>query len=53
MLYIIFHFSNSHFPFVIPFSTKTRIHIHSGYCLVVLYSFRNLCGDKNSEDSGY
>ncbi|MPC82171.1 hypothetical protein E2C01_076818 [Portunus trituberculatus] len=22
-----------------------RFHIHSAYCLVILYSFRNLCGD--------
>ncbi|MPC20266.1 hypothetical protein E2C01_013204 [Portunus trituberculatus] len=28
-----------------PFSTITRFHIHSGYYLVILYSFRNSCGD--------
>ncbi|MPC84661.1 hypothetical protein E2C01_079406 [Portunus trituberculatus] len=27
-----------------PFSTMTCFHIHSGYYLVILYSFRNLCG---------
>ncbi|MPC20069.1 LIM homeobox transcription factor 1-beta [Portunus trituberculatus] len=26
-------------------STMTRFHIHSAYYLVILYSFRNLCGD--------
>ncbi|MPC69370.1 hypothetical protein E2C01_063593 [Portunus trituberculatus] len=28
-----------------PFSSMTRFHIHSGYYLVILDSFRNLCGD--------
>ncbi|MPC53905.1 hypothetical protein E2C01_047808 [Portunus trituberculatus] len=27
------------------FSIMARFHIHSGYYLVILYSFRNLCGD--------
>ncbi|MPD06505.1 hypothetical protein E2C01_102319 [Portunus trituberculatus] len=27
-----------------PFSTMTCFHIHSGDYLVILYSFRNLCG---------
>ncbi|MPC81645.1 hypothetical protein E2C01_076273 [Portunus trituberculatus] len=27
-----------------PFSTMTCFHIHSGYYLVILYSFRNSCG---------
>ncbi|MPC54114.1 hypothetical protein E2C01_048021 [Portunus trituberculatus] len=27
-----------------PFSTRTRFHIHCGYYLAILYSFRNLCG---------
>ncbi|MPC59045.1 hypothetical protein E2C01_053060 [Portunus trituberculatus] len=26
------------------FSTMMRFHIHSAYYLVILYSFRNLCG---------
>ncbi|MPC08722.1 hypothetical protein E2C01_001315 [Portunus trituberculatus] len=30
--------------FVNPFSTMTRFHIHSTDYLVILYSFRNLCG---------
>ncbi|MPC36310.1 hypothetical protein E2C01_029764 [Portunus trituberculatus] len=36
-----------------PFSTMTHFHIHSGYYLVILYSFRNTCGDCNSEDCGH
>ncbi|MPC20517.1 hypothetical protein E2C01_013465 [Portunus trituberculatus] len=27
------------------FSTMVHFHIHSTYYLVILYSFRNLCGD--------
>ncbi|MPC43234.1 hypothetical protein E2C01_036874 [Portunus trituberculatus] len=30
----------------------TRFPIHSAYYLLILYSFRNLCGDENSEDCG-
>ncbi|MPC23244.1 hypothetical protein E2C01_016283 [Portunus trituberculatus] len=32
------------------FSTMTRFHIYSAYYLVILFSFKNLCGDENSED---
>ncbi|MPD02292.1 hypothetical protein E2C01_097867 [Portunus trituberculatus] len=35
------------------FSTTTRFLIHSAYYLVILYSFRNLCVDGNSEDCGH
>ncbi|MPC59230.1 hypothetical protein E2C01_053246 [Portunus trituberculatus] len=28
-----------------PFSTMTRFHIHSGYYLVILFSFKNVCED--------
>ncbi|MPC26150.1 hypothetical protein E2C01_019282 [Portunus trituberculatus] len=27
-----------------PFSTMTPFHIHSAYYVVILYSFRNICG---------
>ncbi|MPC29589.1 hypothetical protein E2C01_022830 [Portunus trituberculatus] len=30
-----------------PFRTRTLFHIHSAYYLVILYSFRNLCGRLN------
>ncbi|MPC24416.1 hypothetical protein E2C01_017496 [Portunus trituberculatus] len=28
-----------------PFSTITHFHTHSGYYLMILYSFTNSCGD--------
>ncbi|MPC59127.1 hypothetical protein E2C01_053143 [Portunus trituberculatus] len=31
------------FDVINPFNTMTRFHIHSTYCLVNLYSFRNSC----------
>ncbi|MPD06313.1 hypothetical protein E2C01_102118 [Portunus trituberculatus] len=29
---------------LLTLATMTRFRIHSGYYLVILYSFRNLCG---------
>ncbi|MPC69510.1 hypothetical protein E2C01_063736 [Portunus trituberculatus] len=34
-------------------STVTRFLIYSAYYLVILYSFRNLCGYSNSENSSH
>ncbi|MPC22087.1 hypothetical protein E2C01_015093 [Portunus trituberculatus] len=39
--------------YVNPFSTMTPFHVHSGYYLGILYSFRNLCRDYNSENSDH
>ncbi|MPC13923.1 hypothetical protein E2C01_006672 [Portunus trituberculatus] len=35
------------------FSTRTCFYIHSTYCLAILCSFRNLCGDLDSEDCSH
>ncbi|MPC43006.1 hypothetical protein E2C01_036641 [Portunus trituberculatus] len=37
-------FLSSSIEYINPFSTRTRFHIHSAYCLVISYSFRNSCG---------
>ena len=39
--------------FLNPLSTLTCVHIHSAYNLVILFSFRNMFGDRNSEDPGH
>ncbi|MPC65087.1 hypothetical protein E2C01_059213 [Portunus trituberculatus] len=45
-----FNLQTKHFK---PFTSKTRFNIHSVYYLLILYSFRNVCGDSNSEDCGH
>ncbi|MPC64651.1 hypothetical protein E2C01_058769 [Portunus trituberculatus] len=46
ILLAIWRFSEFSRPFFLnPFSIMTRFHIYSGYYLVILYSFRNSCGD--------
>ena len=44
-LHLHHHHHYKHHNVYNPFSTGTHFHIHSSYYLLILYGFRNVCGD--------